>query len=814
MAYTKDKEIVSRIIHKHDTAAHWENAKNFTPFKGEIIVYDIDGDHEHERFKIGDGVTLVNDLPFQVDISDFEDYKVKQTVVVDPTANGNALAFIDTISQDEMGKITVTKKNVGKVSTATPNWNAAEGEDGYIENRTHWAEQSYEVIVPETTETTGIIPSNETLFVGGQYIVTVDGVEYSCQRYFNENNEICLGDSRLCNGDMSNPVDLPFYAVSGWDMPLGSFEEIVVVDIIYPDSDTHTIKIKAVSEDLIYHTLDENFIPETIARKEYVDTQIASISSPDLSVYETKEDAQSKLDEAKGHADSVKADLTSHIDNKSNPHGVTKEQIGLDKVDNTADAEKSVNYATSAGSAESATSATKATQDADGNEITKTYLPFTGGELTGILYTSASTPLFIGKNGKVGMRAVTTEKNNVGQINISNTWYGNGNQWGAQISAYNGETDKYNEFRISHDGMQYNDEDGTAHQVLHDGNISEYAVPATRTINNKALSDNISLNASDVGADPSGSASAVQENLDALQIEVNKKALATDLASHIDNKDNPHEVNLTQLGVTATADELNIMDGVTATTAELNYVDGVTSNIQTQLNGKQATITGAATSITSANLTANRALVSDGSGKVAVSAVTSTELGYLDGVTSAVQSQLDAKIPLAGVSDYTITGNLLFADSGTTESVFRGLQGKCGGNDYWRVGGRATASNAGYMEIATADDGNEPIYVRQYSGTYSTLTRTATLLDGSGNTSFPGRVTAAGATLTSSLNLANGIWNKLGDDVLFGDNNTAGGFAIKGTNGNTNLKMVSNSNDTSASIVYDSTNECLNFVFA
>ena len=244
------------------------------------------------------------------------------------------------------------------------------------------------------------------------------------------------------------------------------------------------------------------------------------------------------------------------------------------------------------------------------------------------------------------------------------------------------------------------------------------------------------------------------------------------------------------------------------------YVDGVTGNIQTQLNGKQATITGAATSITSANLTANRALVSDGSGKVAVSAVTSTELGYLDGVTSAVQSQLDAKIPLAGVSDYTITGNLLFADSGTAESVFRGLQGKCGDNDYWRVGGRATANNAGYMEIATADDGTEPIYVRQYSGVYSTLKRTATLLDGSGNTSFPGRVTAAGATLTSSLNLANGTWNQLGDDVLFGDNNTAGGFAIKGTNGNTNLKMVSNSNNTSASIVYDSTNECLNFVFA
>ena len=39
-------------------------------------------------------------------------------------------------------------------------------------------------------------------------------------------------------------------------------------------------------------------------------------------------------------------------------------------------------------------------------------------------------------------------------------------------------------------------------------------------------------------------------------------------------------------GVTATATELNIMDGVTATTTELNHVDGVTGNIQTALDSK------------------------------------------------------------------------------------------------------------------------------------------------------------------------------------------------------------------------------------
>ena len=41
---------------------------------------------------------------------------------------------------------------------------------------------------------------------------------------------------------------------------------------------------------------------------------------------------------------------------------------------------------------------------------------------------------------------------------------------------------------------------------------------------------------------------------------------------------------LANLGLTATAAELNVLDGITATTTELNYTDGVTSSIQTQLD--------------------------------------------------------------------------------------------------------------------------------------------------------------------------------------------------------------------------------------
>ena len=82
----------------------------------------------------------------------------------------------------------------------------------------------------------------------------------------------------------------------------------------------------------------------------------------------------------------------------------------------------------------------------------------------------------------------------------------------------------------------------------------------------------------------------------------------------------------------------------TVTSTELGRLSGVTSAIQTQIDGKQATITGAASTVTSNNLTASRALGTNGSGKIAVSSVTTTELDCLHGVTSAIQTQLNNKV--------------------------------------------------------------------------------------------------------------------------------------------------------------------------
>lgn len=60
------KTVKTRIQQKHDLEANWITAdKNgFVPLRGELIIYDTDNNYNYERFKIGDGVTTVQNLPF------------------------------------------------------------------------------------------------------------------------------------------------------------------------------------------------------------------------------------------------------------------------------------------------------------------------------------------------------------------------------------------------------------------------------------------------------------------------------------------------------------------------------------------------------------------------------------------------------------------------------------------------------------------------------------------------------------------------------------------------------------------------------
>ena len=116
-------------------------------------------------------------------------------------------------------------------------------------------------------------------------------------------------------------------------------------------------------------------------------------------------------------------------------------------------------------------------------------------------------------------------------------------------------------------------------------------------------------------------------------------------------KDTKNTYTLSSFSVTATAAELNVLDGITATTAELNFCDGVTSNIQTQLNGKLSTSGTAAKATADASgntITSTYATKTELNGK-ANSATTLSGYGITDAYTkSQVQNNF-----LQGISTET-----------------------------------------------------------------------------------------------------------------------------------------------------------------
>lgn len=204
------------------------------------------------------------------------------------------------------------------------------------------------------------------------------------------------------------------------------------------------------------------------------------------------------------------------------------------------------------------------------------------------------------------------------------------------------------------------------------------------------------------------------------------------------------------VGGTVTLPTTTSIGSVSST--EIAYLDGVTSAIQTQLDGKQATITGGATSITSSNLTASRALVSDGSGKVAASTATSTELSYLSGVTSAIQTQLDAKA--ASNASITINGTAVVLGGTVTVGDITGVTagtGLTGGG----TGGDVTL-NVNYAAVGSAVLASPSI-----TGTATIAAGTVTGNFGVGGTVTLPTTTTIGSVSSTELGYLDGVTSAL-----------------------------------------------------
>ena len=250
------------------------------------------------------------------------------------------------------------------------------------------------------------------------------------------------------------------------------------------------------------------------------------------------------------------------------------------------------------------------------------------------------------------------------------------------------------------------------------------------------------------------------------------RAAQTSLDSHTSNKSNPHGVTLAQLGLTATANELNTLDGITATVTELNYVKGVTSNVQTQLNSKAASShTHTIANISNLQSTLDGKAASSHTHTVAnISDLTATvtELNYMDGVTSNVQTQLDGKSATTHTHNYAgsssvggaaTSANKLNTNAGDVNTPVyfaNGVPVACTSLDLNTSGNAATATNVAWSGVTSKPSYYDAKAIKSItrSGTTFTYTcmdgTTGTFTQQDNNTTYSVATTSANGLMSST----------------------------------------------------------------
>ena len=209
---------------------------------------------------------------------------------------------------------------------------------------------------------------------------------------------------------------------------------------------------------------------------------------------------------------------------------------------------------------------------------------------------------------------------------------------------------------------------------------------------------------------------------------------------------------LADLGITATASEINVLDGITASTTELNYVDGVTSNIQTQIDGKQPKSTSA---YNMGNTSGGWTAMSNTQQDALNSGANTTNIGQIATNTSNIadeiidrqnadnglQSQIDAIVSKSDVVD--IVGTYAELQAYDTSSL--------GNNDVVKVISDSTHNNAPsyYRWVITGGVGAW-VYIGSESETYTKAETDALLNAKQDNITATDGITLTGTTLTNS----------------------------------------------------------------
>lgn len=217
--------------------------------------------------------------------------------------------------------------------------------------------------------------------------------------------------------------------------------------------------------------------------------------------------------------------------------------------------------------------------------------------------------------------------------------------------------------------------------------------------------------------------------------------------------------------VTASASEVNVLDGITASTTELNYTDGVTSNIQTQIDSKASSsnkVNGVALSTANGRwFGTSDSLAADVAKIVSIPAITSLEAGQMIIVQPTITSTVaNSTLQLNSFPAYPMRYNNAAITTSTDSIVWNAACPSIWVFDgtYWVFAGHGLDSNTTYTLNYSVDAG-------QYtagSGTYA-VTRYSILAQKADGTWE--KITATNASYSTgtskSVNTSGFILNQL-----------------------------------------------------
>ena len=472
------------------------------------------------------------------------------------------------------------------VKTSTADWNQNdETAPDFIKNRTHyeipdvWEQVEFTEPLIKDVSTTMFVSEEYTWTADKTYRVRVDGVEYVFDGMLMAGSSNVFGDNVYSigapYGARNSNIDWTEYPFS---FATADFTNIYAV---FEDGTTdHTVELFISSGEI--KQLDQKFVPNTIARVEDVENKLPQ---PSVAASIGQMLKVSTVDE-NGKVTSVEAVDMPTIDESS----FTESDPTVPAWAKAAT--KPTYTASEVGAEVAGTVNTHNTDTASHNDIRTLVTELT--TRLNALADSDDTTLdqlseivaYI-KANKTLIDGITTSKVNVADIvdnlttNVANKPLSaaQGVAIKALIDALQTEVDNH-----THDDLYYTETEvdtkiGTINESIADKADSADLTSHTGNTSNphKVTKAQVGLGNVDNTSDANKPVSTAQ----ATAISDAKKAgtdAQTNLTTHTSNKSNPHGVTLSQLGVNATA-------------TELNYMDGVTSNVQTQLDSKVDTNT-------------------------------------------------------------------------------------------------------------------------------------------------------------------------------------------------------------------------------